>query len=282
MLIVIAGAGSIGRSIARELLARGHQVTIADSSPEAMKVSSVPEANWILGDLSTPETMEQAGGAQADVVVATTGNDQANLVIALLAKTQFGVPRVVGRINNPKNEWMFNESWGVDVPISTPRMMTALVEETLSVGTLVPIFRFFNSRNRLFSIVLSADSPVLGRSAGELKWPLGVLLTAVIQDGKALAPDAVASLHASDQLLFLFPEQNEDTVDQVGKLLTAAPAADAADSAGVVEGVGGVRSTVGDVSSAGVGGVDVGKAGVEELPVGAAQQEPAEVERQGE
>lgn len=282
MLIVIAGAGSIGRSIARELLARGHQVTIADSSPEAMKVSSVPEANWILGDLSTPETMEQAGGAQADVVVATTGNDQANLVIALLAKTQFGVPRVVGRINNPKNEWMFNESWGVDVPISTPRMMTALVEEALSVGTLVPIFRFFNSRNRLFSIVLSADSPVLGRSAGELKWPLGVLLTAVIQDGKALAPDAVASLHASDQLLFLFPEQNEDTVDQVGKLLTAAPAADAADSAGVVEGVGGVRSTVGDVSSAGVGGVDVGKAGVEELPVGAAQQEPAEVERQGE
>lgn len=279
MLIVIAGAGSIGRSIARELLARGHQVTIADSSPEAMKVSSVPEANWILGDLSTPETMEQAGGAQADVVVATTGNDQANLVIALLAKTQFGVPRVVGRINNPKNEWMFNESWGVDVPISTPRMMTALVEEALSVGTLVPIFRFFNSRNGLFSIVLSADSPVLGRPAGELEWPLGVLLTAVIQDGKALAPHKVASLHASDQLLFLFPEQNEDTVDQVGKLLTAAPAAD---SAGVVEGVGGVRSTVGDVSSSGVGGVDVGKAGVEELPVGAAQQEPAEVESQGE
>lgn len=279
MLIVIAGAGSIGRSIARELLARGHQVTIADSSPEAMKVSSVPEANWILGDLSTPETMEQAGGAQADVVVATTGNDQANLVIALLAKTQFGVPRVVGRINNPKNEWMFNESWGVDVPISTPRMMTALVEEALSVGTLVPIFRFFNSRNGLYSIVLSADSPVLGRPAGELEWPLGVLLTAVIQDGKALAPHKVASLHASDQLLFLFPEQNEDTVDQVGKLLTAAPAAD---SAGVVEGVGGVRSTVGDVSSSGVGGVDVGKAGVEELPVGAAQQEPAEVESQGE
>lgn len=279
MLIVIAGAGSIGRSIARELLARGHQVTIADSSPEAMKVSSVPDANWILGDLSTPETMEQAGGAQADVVVATTGNDQANLVIALLAKTQFGVPRVVGRINNPKNEWMFNESWGVDVPISTPRMMTALVEEALSVGTLVPIFRFFNSRNGLYSIVLSADSPVLGRPAGELEWPLGVLLTAVIQDGKALAPHMVASLHASDQLLFLFPERNEDTVNQVGKLLTAVPAADAADSAGVVEGVG---STVGDVSSASAGGVDVGKAGVEELPVGAAQQEPAEVERQGE
>lgn len=279
MLIVIAGAGSIGRSIARELLARGHQVTIADSSPEAMKVSSVPEANWILGDLSTPETMEQAGGAQADVVVAATGNDQANLVIALLAKTQFGVPRVVGRINNPKNEWMFNESWGVDVPISTPRMMTALVEEALSVGTLVPIFRFFNSRNGLFSIVLSADSPVLGRPAGELEWPLGVLLTAVIQDGKAQAPHMVASLHASDQLLFLFPEQNEDTADQVGKLLTAA---DAADSAGVVEGIGSVRSTVGDVSSAGVRGVDVGKAGVEELAVGAAQQEPAEVERQGE
>ncbi|NMW46366.1 potassium channel family protein [Mobiluncus curtisii] len=269
MLIVIAGAGSIGRSIARELLARGHQVTIADSSPEAMKVSSVPEANWILGDLSTPETMEQAGAAQADVVVASTGNDQANLVIALLAKTQFGVPRVVGRINNPKNEWMFNESWGVDVPISTPRMMTALVEEVLSVGTLVPIFRFNNSHNGLFSIVLSADSPVLGRNPGEIEWPTGVLLTAVMQDGTALAPHLVASLRASDQLLFLFPEQNEEAIAQVGKLLTVTDAADSA-------------SAVGGVGSVGVGGTDASETGVEELPVSATQQEPTQVERHGE
>lgn len=280
MLIVIAGAGSIGRSIARELLVRGHQVTIADSSPEAMKVSSVPDANWILGDLSTPETMEQAGGAQADVVVAATGNDQANLVIALLAKTQFGVPRVVGRINNPKNEWMFNESWGVDVPISTPRMMTALVEEALSVGTLVPIFRFFNSHNGLFSIVLSVDSPVLGKNPSELEWPAEVLLTAVIQDGKALAPQEVASLHASDQLLFLFPEQDEEVVKQVGKLLTTADAVD--NAVGTADSASGVGVVTSAVESAGGGGVDVSETGVEELPVGAAQQEPAEIERQGE
>lgn len=280
MLIVIAGAGSIGRSIARELLVRGHQVTIADSSPEAMKVSSVPDANWILGDLSTPETMEQAGGAQADVVVAATGNDQANLVIALLAKTQFGVPRVVGRINNPKNEWMFNESWGVDVPISTPRMMTALVEEALSVGTLVPIFRFFNSHNGLFSIVLSVDSPVLGKNPSELEWPAEVLLTAVIQDGKALAPHEVASLHASDQLLFLFPEQDEEVVKQVGKLLTTTDAVD--NAVGTADSASGVGVVTSAVESAGGGGVDVSETGVEELPVGAAQQEPAEIERQGE
>lgn len=280
MLIVIAGAGSIGRSIARELLVRGHQVTIADSSPEAMKVSSVPDANWILGDLSTPETMEQAGGAQADVVVAATGNDQANLVIALLAKTQFGVPRVVGRINNPKNEWMFNESWGVDVPISTPRMMTALVEEALSVGTLVPIFRFFNSHNGLFSIVLSVDSPVLGKNPSELEWPAEVLLTAVIQDGKALAPQEVASLHASDQLLFLFPEQDQEVVKQVGKLLTTADAVD--NAVGTADSASGVGVVTSAVESAGGGGVDVSETGVEELPVGTAQQEPAEIERQGE
>lgn len=132
MLVVIAGAGSVGRAIARELLSHGHEVTVVDANPDAMKVSSVAEANWILGDLTSPDVMERAGVAGAEVVVTATGDDTANLVISLLAKTQFGVPRVIARVNNPKNEWMFDDSWGVDVSLSIPRMMTAMVEQVVS------------------------------------------------------------------------------------------------------------------------------------------------------
>ncbi|SQC02295.1 hypothetical protein [Mobiluncus curtisii] len=160
---------------------------------------------------------------------------------------------------------MFNESWGVDVPISTPRMMTALVEEALSVGTLVPIFRFNNSHN---GIIFYSPFPLIPQfwagTRAKLSGPTGVLLTAVMQDGTALAPHLVASLRASDQLLFLFPEQNEEAIAQVGKLLTVTDAADSA-------------SAVGGVGSVGVGGTDASETGVEELPVSATQQEPTQV-----
>ncbi|MDI9587781.1 MAG: TrkA family potassium uptake protein, partial [Acidobacteriota bacterium] len=133
MEIVIAGAGSVGRSIARELLLKGHQVTLIDRLPDQMRVATVAEADWILADACSPEALREASVDTCDVMVAATGDDKSNLVISLLSKTEFGVPRVVARVNNPKNEWMFDSAWGVDVPVSTPRVMTALVEEAVSV-----------------------------------------------------------------------------------------------------------------------------------------------------
>lgn len=222
MLIVIAGAGSVGRSIARELLSRGHQVTLCDSNPEAMKVSAVAEANWILGDVAAPDVMERAGAKEADVVVAATGDDCTNLVISLLAKTQFGVPRVIARVNNPKNEWMFDESWGVDVPVSTPRMMTGLVEEAVSIGELVRLFHFHTANTTLYSVVLPEASPVLQRLLTEIAWPGGVLLCAVMTDGQALDPSTVIKLKAGNQLLFLLPADRPAAKSALNETLTAA------------------------------------------------------------
>ena len=110
MRVVIAGAGSVGRSIARELLAHGHDVTLIDRQPSAMRIAQVPDAEWLLADACELPTLTQAKVDECDVVVAATGDDKANLVIALLAKTEYGVPRTVARVNNPKNEWMFDEA----------------------------------------------------------------------------------------------------------------------------------------------------------------------------
>ena len=157
MRVVIAGAGSVGRSIARELLSNGHQVLLIDRlpravqtqrvaevllierEPRALKVDTVPGAEWLLADACELDTLVEARIQSCDVVVAATGDDKVNLVVSLIAKTEYGVPRTVARVNNPKNEWMFDEAWGVDVAVSTPRLMTALIEEAVSIGDLVKV-----------------------------------------------------------------------------------------------------------------------------------------------
>ncbi|MDR2453589.1 MAG: TrkA family potassium uptake protein [Bifidobacteriaceae bacterium] len=203
MRVLVAGAGSVGRSIARELLAHGHQVAIVDKNPAAMKVASVPEADWILADANELKTLVEARVEQVDVVVAATGDDKANLVLALLAKSEFGVPRVVGRVNNPKNEWMFDQVWGVDVAVSTPRIMTALVEEAVAVGDVVRVFTFRQSGADLVETTLPAACQLVGQRLAERVWPDDAVLVAIIRDGRPLVPDPDEYLEAGDQLVFV-------------------------------------------------------------------------------
>src|ERR1700746_287039 len=136
MRVAIAGAGAVGRSIARELLENGHEVLLIDKDPRSIAVDSVPRAEWLLADACQITALDDAALERCNVVIAATGDDKANLVVSLLAKTEYGVPRVVARINHPNNEWLFNESWGIDVAVSTPRLLSALVEEAVSVGGL--------------------------------------------------------------------------------------------------------------------------------------------------
>ncbi|MGH3491158.1 MAG: potassium channel family protein, partial [Actinopolymorphaceae bacterium] len=108
MRVVIAGAGNVGQSIASELVENRHEVLLIDRDPSAMKVEVVPHAEWLLADACELSTLDEAALHRCDVVIAATGDDKVNLVVSLLAKTEFGVPRVVARVNHPKNEWMFN------------------------------------------------------------------------------------------------------------------------------------------------------------------------------
>ena len=124
----------------------------------------MPDAEWLLADACEITSLDEAGLHDCHVVVAATGDDKVNLVVSLLAKTEYGVPRTVARVNNPKNEWMFDEAWGVDVAVSTPRLMTALVEEAVSVGDLVRIFTFQQSDADLVELTLPEDSPLVGHA----------------------------------------------------------------------------------------------------------------------
>ncbi|MDR1790265.1 MAG: TrkA family potassium uptake protein [Propionibacteriaceae bacterium] len=203
MRIVIAGAGNVGSSIARELISHGHQVLLIDRDPRIVRPEVVPEAEWLLADACELATLEEAGLDTCDVAIAATGDDKANLVHSLLAKTEFGVPRTVARVNHPSNEWLFNDQWGVDVAVSTPRLMSALVEEAVAVGDLVRLLSFRGGASNLVEMTLPPSSPRVGITVGELELPGDVVMVAIIRDGVARAPQPDSAIEAADELFFL-------------------------------------------------------------------------------
>jgi trk/ktr system potassium uptake protein len=215
MRVAIAGAGNVGRSIANELMENGHEILLVDRDPHAIKSDTVPGAEWLLADACELSSLEEAGLETCDVAIAATGDDKANLVISLLAKTEFGVPRTVARVNHPKNEWLFNEVWGVDVSVSTPRLMSALVEEAVTVGDLVRLLTFHEGEANLVEMTLPGASPCVGVRIGDLDWPGDVVLVAIIRDGHAQPPDDDGALEASDELLFVTAQDYEQELAEM-------------------------------------------------------------------
>ncbi|WEV78975.1 TrkA family potassium uptake protein [Janibacter cremeus] len=209
MRVIIVGAGSVGTSIGQELLDNEHEVLFIDKATTEERMSRLPRAGWLAGDACEIATLQEAALQTGDVVVAATGDDKANLVVSLLAKTEFGIPRTVARVNNPKNEWMFDESWGVDVAVSTPRQMTALVEEAVSVGDLVRIFDFQQGSASMAGITLPPDNPNVGRRVGDIDFPQDTLLVGIIRDARPIGPGPDDALEAHDELLFLTTTEAE-------------------------------------------------------------------------
>jgi trk system potassium uptake protein TrkA len=203
MRVAIAGAGNVGRSIARELLENGHEVLLIERESRALKTQTVPDAAWLLADACELDTLEEARVQDCTVVVAATGDDKVNLVVSLLAKTEYGVPRVVARINHPKNEWLFNESWGVDVAVSTPRLLSALVEEAVTVGDLVRLLSFRRGQANLVEVTLPPDAALAGHRVGSITWPTDVVLVAILRDSRVITPTDDDPLEAGDELMFL-------------------------------------------------------------------------------
>jgi trk system potassium uptake protein len=220
MRVAIAGAGAVGRSIAKELLQNGHEVLLIDKDPASIKIHSVPGAEWLLADACEISSLEDASLERCNVVIAATGDDKVNLVVSLLAKTEFGVPRVVARINHPNNEWLFNESWGVDVAVSTPRLLSALVEEAVSVGDLVRLMTFRQSEASLVELTMPADAPLAGERVGGIAWPPDTALVAILRDGRVIVPGSEDPLEAGDELLFV---TSQDVEEELAALLAAGP-----------------------------------------------------------
>jgi trk system potassium uptake protein TrkA len=216
MRVAIAGAGNVGLFIANDLVSAGHEVQLIEQNPAVVEKAETNDGiEWLLADACEVSSLRQAGLERCEVVVAATGDDEDNLVISLLAKQEFGVPRVVARVNNPSNEWMFNASWGVDVSVSTPHLLTALVEEAVSVGSLVRLLSFENDRARLSEVTLAENSPAEGVEIRNLALPRDSTVVAVLRGDHLVVPRGDTVLGAGDEVLVLATVDAEDEVRRV-------------------------------------------------------------------
>jgi trk system potassium uptake protein TrkA len=215
MRVAIAGARAVGRSIAMELLENGHEVLLIDRDPRAIKVEVVPQAEWLLADACEMSSLQEAQLHRCDVVVCATGDDKANLVVSLLAKTEFAVPRVVARVKDPRNEWLYTEAWGVDVAVSTPRLLSALVEEAVTVGDLVRLFTFRHGEANLVELTLPDDSPMVGTRVGDVTWPTDTALVTIVREKKVMVPTRDDPLEGGDELLFVAAQDREQQLEDL-------------------------------------------------------------------
>ncbi len=216
MRVAVAGAGSVGTAIARELASNGHDVLLFDKDPDLVaRLRPHLDVEWVAADACEVTSLDAAGLAEVDVVVAATGDDEDNLVISLLAKQEFAVPRVVARVNHPSNQWLFTEAWGVDVSVSTPQLMTALVEEAVSVGALVRLLQFEGGNAHLVEVTLAEGSPAAGMSIAALGVPRDATVVAVVRDDRLVVPRGDTVLGPGDEVLLLVTGESEPQVQRL-------------------------------------------------------------------
>lgn len=216
MKVAIAGAGNVGTAIAKDLAANGHDVLLIERDPDLVeRLRSTVDVTWVAADACEVSSLDAAGMAQVDVAVAATGDDEDNLVISLLAKQEFAVPRVVARVNHPSNQWLFNESWGVDISVSTPQLLTALVEEAVSVGSLVRLLQFERGNAHLVEVTLAEASPAAGTSLADLPFPRDATVVAVVRGDRLVVPRGDTVLDAGDEVMVLVTGEAERAVQQL-------------------------------------------------------------------
>lgn len=203
MKVLIAGAGAVGRSIARELVDNDYEVALIERNPGHFDVDAIPAADWRFGDACELSLLESMHLEDFDVVIAATGDDKANVVLSLLAKTEFAVPRVVARVNDPRNEWLFDSAWGVDVAVSTPRMLASLVEEAFAVGDVVRLLEFRQGNANLVEVTLPENTPWGGRPVRKLDLPRDVALVTILRGARVIVPEPDQPLEGGDELLFV-------------------------------------------------------------------------------
>lgn len=216
MKIVIAGAGNVGRFMAKDLLRLGHSVILIDQNGELIQHHyGRINCTWVQADATEPLTLQGAGLGSCDVMVAATGDDKVNLVASLLAKQEFGIRRVVARVNHPNNEWLFNESWGVDAAVSPPHLLTSLVEEAVIVGDLVTLLRLEHGKVLLVEMTLAEESPVVGKVVGEVNLPRDTSLVAIVRAGHVIAPRDETPLMVGDEVLALATAETMEELELV-------------------------------------------------------------------
>lgn len=217
MNVLIVGLGRTGAYLSQQLAESGAHRVVAVEVKEEQARLVMEGIRVIWADGCDPLVLENAGVRNSDLVVATTGDDEDNLVIAQLAKTHFGVPRVIARVNNPRNSWLYTRDWGVDVAVSPTDIITKIIEEEMSLGDLITLLKLRGGEVALVEITIAGDSSACGKPVSELSLPPGTVIVTVLRGGELIIPGGGTLLEGGDELLALTSVDSEQGLMQALK-----------------------------------------------------------------
>ncbi|MBI5232391.1 MAG: NAD-binding protein [Coriobacteriales bacterium] len=216
MQIVIVGGGKLGSHLARLLRSKGHAIILVeiDSDRCDLLSESMGDVRLVCGDGDEPYVLDEADVRAADAVIAATGHDEDNLVVCLLARLEYRVPLTIARINNPRNQWLFDERFGVNVPVSTAEVIEGIVEKEVSLGDIVTLLRLQADDMAIEELTLPEDARSVGKTIAEVGLPGSTQVMAIISEGKIVVPRGDTVLKAEDQLLILAKSDEEKALQR--------------------------------------------------------------------
>ncbi len=218
MYVIIVGGGNTGSYLAKLLREGGHTIKVIEERPTVLEKikTEIPVEDIIAGDGSSPQMLELAGVHEANVLAAVTGNDETNLVITSLARFEFNVPRVIARLNNPKNAWLFTPEMGVDVFLNQADILARLVAEEMSLGDMMTLLKLRKGEYSLIEEKVHPLSPAAGNELRSLPIPSECVIVAILRKGSLIIPHGDTILQPADEVLALVHASN---INQLALLL---------------------------------------------------------------
>jgi trk system potassium uptake protein TrkA len=217
MFVIIVGGGNTGSQLAKFLLEAGHTVRVIEERPAVLKKldSEIPQETIIMGDGSSPAILEKAGIQKAQVLVAVTGSDETNLVVTSLGRFEFNAPRVIARINNSKNAWLFTPEMGVDVSLNQAEILARLSAEEMSIGDMMTLLKLRRGKYSLVEEKIAPGARALGVAIKDLQLPPNCIISGIIRAGEIVLPRGVTVLEEGDEILALVDDSAREQLEKI-------------------------------------------------------------------
>jgi trk system potassium uptake protein TrkA len=203
MNVIVVGGGNTGSYLTKLLLETGQHVVVVEERPsvlEKLKLELPPES-IIAGDGSSPTVLEKAQVSHANVLAAVTGSDETNLVITSLARFEFNVPRVIARVNNPKNSWLFNSEMGVDVSLNQAEILAQLVAEEMSLGDMMTLLKLRRGNYSVVEEKIPPGAKGIGMALKQIDFQEQCVIAAIMRDGKMTLPRGDSVFQEGDEVV---------------------------------------------------------------------------------
>jgi len=217
MFVVVTGGGRVGAQLTSVLLQAGHKVRLVENRPQVLERlhMEIPTEAIFVGDPTLPSTLEEAGLAKADVVAATLAEDAHNLAISIFARFHYNVPRVIARINSPRNAWLFTPIMGVDVALNQADLIASIIQEEMSLGEMMTLLKLRRGKYSLVEEKIPASAPAIGTPIKDLGLPDDCVIAAIIRDGNVQVPRGITPLEAEDEVLAITDERGRQYLQKI-------------------------------------------------------------------